>query len=196
MTGQNCSARPELTMSIMSSTDMRTAALGASYCSNVVSSAKPLNAVASGAHELAVSCTALSAASFAAATAAASARASAAAKRGITRDYTPFLLILQGMALQFTRDCPPSLLILQGRSLTAELLPVRLHLRDGALELVVEATCGKPQSARNARCVLKRAMHPLCTRMAGFKTPASEATCSGYRRGPDGDGGSAISCPT
>ena len=57
------------------------------------------------------------------------------AKRGITRDYTPFLLMSQGMALglqgiaplpsnitrdgpPMTRDCPPSLLTLQGSSLT------------------------------------------------------------------------------
>ena len=40
------------------------------------------------------------------------------AKRGITRDYTPFLLTLQGMALQLQGIALPSLLILQGRSLT------------------------------------------------------------------------------
>ena len=39
-------------------------------------------------------------------------------KRGITRDCTPFLLILQGMTLQLQGITPPSLLILQGRSLT------------------------------------------------------------------------------
>ena len=39
------------------------------------------------------------------------------AKRGITRDYTPFLLILQGMTLQLQGIALP-LLILQERSLT------------------------------------------------------------------------------
>ena len=41
-----------------------------------------------------------------------------AASRGITRDCTPFLLILQGMTLQLQGMTLPSLLTLQGRSLT------------------------------------------------------------------------------
>ena len=40
-------------------------------------------------------------------------------KRGIARDYTPFLLILQGMTLQLQGIALPSLLTLQGRSLTS-----------------------------------------------------------------------------
>ena len=39
-------------------------------------------------------------------------------KRGITRDYTPFLSNITRGDAPITRDCPPSLLILQGRSLT------------------------------------------------------------------------------
>ena len=38
--------------------------------------------------------------------------------RGITSDYTPFLLLLQGMALQLQGIALPPLLMLQGRSLT------------------------------------------------------------------------------
>ena len=46
-------------------------------------------------------------------------------REGLQGDYTPFLLMLQGMAPPITRDYPPSLLILQG--MTLQLQGIALH---------------------------------------------------------------------
>ena len=56
-------------------------------------------------------------------------------ERGITRDYTPFLLILQGMALQLQGIALPSLLISKGRSLTCVSRPSAALADHVALEL-------------------------------------------------------------
>ena len=95
------------------------------------------------------------------------------AKRGITRDYMPSLVILQGMTLQITRDCPPSLLTLQGSAAAHLFVPNRRTMRT-VRTTTAPAVTAVTRTICAGRTPSRRTPSPTCQlRAANQARPAS-----------------------